>query len=62
MSDDALYQCQVGGSMQVEPIVSNPVRLTVYVETTLPQILQGEEVERDGIFFFLFLKDIFIIS
>jgi hypothetical protein len=31
--------------MQVEPIVSDPVRLTVYVETTIPQILQGEEVE-----------------
>ena len=45
MSDDALYQCQVGGSMQVDPIVSDPVRLTVYVETTKPQILQGEEVE-----------------
>ena len=45
MSDDSLYQCQVGGSMQVDPIVSNTVRLTVYVETTKPQILQGEEVE-----------------
>ena len=45
MSDDALYQCQVGGSLQVEPIASDPVRLTVYVETTKPQILQGEEVE-----------------
>ena len=45
MSDDALYQCQVGGSMQVDPIVSDPVRLTVHVETTIPKILQGEEVE-----------------
>ena len=44
MSDDALYQCQVGSSMQVDPIVSDPVRLTVHVETTIPKILQGEEV------------------
>ena len=31
--------------MQVDPIVSDPVRLTVHVETTIPKILQGEEVE-----------------
>ena len=29
----------------MDPIVFDPVRLTVYVETTIPQILQGQEVE-----------------
>ena len=45
MSDDGPYQCQVGGSEEVDPIVSDTVQLTVLVETSVPQILQGEQVE-----------------
>ena len=45
MSDDGPYQCQVGGSGEVDPIVSDAVRLMVLVETSAPQILQGEQVE-----------------
>ena len=45
MSDDGLYKCQVGGRGEVDPIVSDTVRLTVLVETSVPQILQGEQVE-----------------
>ena len=45
MSDDGPYQFQVGGSEEVDPIVSDIVWLTVLVETSLPQILQGQLVE-----------------
>ena len=45
MSDDGLYQCQVGGTTDVEPIASDAVRLMVNVETSKPMILQGEDVE-----------------
>ena len=39
LADDGFYQCLVGGR------VAGFVRLTVLVETSMPQILQGEEVE-----------------
>ena len=45
MSDDGPYKCQVGGRREVDPIVSDTVRLTVLVETSVPQILQGEQLE-----------------
>ena len=45
MSDEGNYQCQVGGTVEVDSMVSNVVKLTVKVETTLPQILQGDLVE-----------------
>ena len=45
ISDEGQYQCQVGGTMDVNPMVSALVKLTVKVETTIPQILQGDLVE-----------------
>lgn len=45
MSDDGLYQCQVGAKDMVGPVVSDMVSLTIMVEPGVPRILQGEEVE-----------------
>ena len=39
LADDGIYQCNLGRR------VAGIVQLTVLVETSVPQILQGEEVE-----------------
>ena len=45
LSDDGLYQCQVGPTSTTGPLLSDMVSLTVMVESEVPRIVQGEEME-----------------
>ena len=48
--DDAVYQCQVGGSGTASPIRSGPAQLKVMVPPGVPRIMQGEVMETvDGV-------------